>query len=67
MIYQLKMISGRLEIEVIHAKPVFNNVEVLSVRLVMNWPWYIMISGVCKDNDAVVMEVGLCKGKQTKP
>jgi hypothetical protein len=36
MIYQLKMISGRLEIEVIHAKPVFNNVEVLSVRLVMN-------------------------------
>lgn len=26
-----------------------------------------MISDVCEDNDAVVMKVGVCEGKQTKP
>ena len=36
IIYQLKMISGRLEVKVIHAKPVFGNVEFLIVCLVVN-------------------------------
>ena len=35
-IYQLKRISGQSEIEVIYAKPVFDNVESLNVCLIMN-------------------------------
>ena len=35
-IYQLRRISGRLEIEVIHAIPVFDNVEFLSVCPIVN-------------------------------
>ena len=36
MIYQLRMISGQLEIKVIYAKPVFDNVEFFSVSPVVN-------------------------------
>ena len=36
MILQLRKISGRLEIKVIHAKLVFGNVEFLRVCLVVN-------------------------------
>ena len=57
-------ISRRLEIEVSYAKPIFSNVEFLSVCLVVNWSRDIKISDVCKDKDAVVMEVGICEGKQ---
>ena len=34
--YQFRMINGRLEIEVIHVKPVFGNVEFFRVCLVVN-------------------------------
>ena len=36
MIYQLRRINGGLEIKVIHAKPIFGNVEFLSACPVVN-------------------------------
>ena len=62
--YQLERISGRLEIKVIHAKPVFGNVEIFFMCPVMNGSRHIRINGVCKDTKAFVMEVGVCKSKE---
>ena len=46
--YQLGWSSGRLEIEVIHAKPVFGDVEFFSVCIIVNQSQHIRINGVCK-------------------
>ena len=62
--YQFRRISGRLEIEVIHAKPIFGNVEFLHVCPIMNRSRDLRMSGVSKNEDAVVMDVGTCKGEQ---
>lgn len=50
-IYELRRISGQLEIEVIHAKPVFCNVKILHVLPIVKRLGDIKISGVRKDND----------------
>ena len=62
--HQFKRISRRLEIEVIHAKPIFSNVEFLRVCPIVNRSRDLMISGVCKGEDAAVMEVGTGKSEQ---
>ena len=62
--YQLGWISGRLEVEVIRAKPVFGNVEVLSMCPLMYGSRHVRMSGVCKDKNAVIMKVGVSKGKE---
>ena len=62
-IYQLGWISGRLEIEVIHAKPIFDNVYALCICKVMYRSSHIRINGVCKDKNAIIMEVGVYEGK----
>ena len=61
--YQFKWISGRLQSEVIHAKPIFSNVKIFYVCPIVNWFRNLRISGVDKDKDAIVMEVGTNKGK----
>ena len=62
--YQLGWISGRLEVEVIHAKPVFGNVEALGMCPIMYGSRRVRINGVCKDKNAVVVKVGVSKGKE---
>jgi len=62
--YQFKRLSGRLDIEVIHAKPISGNVEFLRVCPIVNRSRDLRISEVCKDEGPVVMKVGTCKGKQ---
>ena len=62
--YQLGWRSRRLKIEVIHAKPIFRNVEILSVCPIVNGSRYFRVSGVSKDKDSVVMKIGPSKGKQ---
>jgi hypothetical protein len=62
--YQFKRTSGRLKIEVIHTKPIFGNIEFLRVCPLVNRSRNLKISDVYEDEDAVVMEVGTCKGKQ---
>ena len=47
--YQIWRIIGRLEVEVIHAKPIFGNIEFLSVWPIVNISRDLVISGVCKD------------------
>ena len=61
--YQLGWISRRSEVKVIHAKQVFGNVKVLCMCPITYGSRHIRISGVCKDKNAVVMEVGVCKCK----
>jgi hypothetical protein len=62
--YQIGRTSGRLQIQIIHPKPIFGDVEIISVCPVVNLSRHIRISGVGQDKYAVVMEVGLCKGKE---
>ena len=61
--YQFGIISRRLEIKVIHAKPIFGNVEFLCVCPIVNRSRDLRINSMCKDEDAVVM-IGSCKGEQ---
>ena len=63
-IYQFRRISRRLEIEVIHAKPIFGNVEFERVCPIVNMSRDLGISSMCEDEDSVVMKVGSCKGEQ---
>jgi hypothetical protein len=63
-IYQVRWSSERLKIEVIHANPVFGDVEFLSVCPVVNRSRHFRISGMCKNKDVVVMDVGVCKCKE---
>lgn len=53
-----------MKIEVIHPEPIFGDVKVFSVCPVVDRSRYFRISGVGKDKDAVVMEVGPSEGKQ---
>lgn len=53
-----------MEIEVIHAKPIFGNVEFERVCPIVNMSRDLRISSMCKDEDSVVMKVGVCKGEQ---
>ena len=62
--YQICWISRQLEVEIIHAKPVFGNVEVLCMCLIMYGSRHVRIGGVCKDKNAIVMKVGVSKGKE---
>ena len=64
MNYKFRTISRRLEIEVIHAKPIFGNIEFLCVCPIVNRFRDLRISSVCKDKDTIVMEIGTCKGEQ---
>ena len=62
--YQLRWINGQLEVEVIHAKLDFSNIEVLGMYPLMYESRHVWISGVCKDKNAVVMKVGVSKDKE---
>jgi hypothetical protein len=62
--YQFGRICGGLKIEVTHVKPIFGNVEFLRVCPIVNKSRNLRISDVCKDEDAVVMEVGTSKGEE---
>lgn len=62
-IYQLIRINGRLGIKVVHAKPHFGNVKILSICQIVNWSRDIRINDVGEENDADIMEVYICKGK----
>ena len=54
----------KIQNEVVHAKPIFGNVEVFCMCPVVNGSRDIMINSVCKYKNVVVIEVGVCKGKQ---
>ena len=50
-IHQFKKVHKKLKIKVIHAKPIFGNVDFLSVHPIVNWSRDIRISAMCEDND----------------
>lgn len=62
--YQIGRTSWRLQVEIIHPKPVFSDVELISVCPIVNLSRHIRISGVGEHKNAVVMKVGFCKGKE---
>jgi len=53
-----------LEVKLIHAKPILGHIEVLGVGPIVNGLGHIGIRCVSKDEDVVVMEIRVCKGKQ---
>ena len=54
----------RLEVQIIHTKPIFGNVEVISVCPIKNNPRNIGIRTMGKDKDTMIIEVRFCKCKK---
>jgi hypothetical protein len=65
VVYHSRGNNGRLEVQIIHSKPIFRDVEVISVCPIENTPRNTGTCTMDKDEDTMIIEVRFCKYKKT--